>query len=166
MRIEELPFGPVDPFALLGFKEGREDPDLDFDGFGWARVESIELVDGSGAVQTVRDALLVVAHTPDDAVPGPLVLEFWTTWSDEPVAARVGLVPFLEHHVRPLLGRETAVVLVVCNPHGETVARPLWLGARSWIFARGDVIAWLYAGRTFRLEAERWIIQSPELRSP
>lgn len=165
MRIEDLPFGPVEPFTLLGFRAGREDPDLDYAGYGWARVDAIEVADAEGGVRALNDALLVVAHTPDEAEPGPLVLEFWTEWSGESVAVQIGLEPFLEHHVRPLLGRESAVVLVVCNPHGEDVPRPPWLGPRSWVFARGDVTAWLYGGRTFRLEAERWIIQ-PELRCP
>lgn len=161
MRLEDIPFTYAEPFALLGFDETRTEPDDAYEGFGWTRVSGVELVGAeTGKCQRIDDALLVVAHTPDDAEPGSLVLEFWLK-GDPPLAVQVALPPFLDHHVKPLLGPETSIVLVVCNPHRDRIARPSWLGARRFVYAFGDVTAWLVDGMRYRLDAERWILEPP-----
>jgi hypothetical protein len=162
MRLEDLRFEARDPLSLLGIVRGRAEPDLEFAGYGYARVPELELVGADGPSTLVYDALVLALHTPDepDETSTELELEFELELDGELVSALVPLHRFLELAAAPLVGDATDVVLALCNPQSLRPTPPSWLvGPRRLHFATGDVIAWLdeHDGReTIRLHAERW----------
>jgi hypothetical protein len=84
--IADIPFRERDAFALLNLTPGahadaeHEGPDLDYAGFGYARVGELWLATHEDPEpRPVRNVLLLALHTPDDADvhDNELLLEFW-----------------------------------------------------------------------------------------
>ncbi|MBK9036830.1 MAG: hypothetical protein IPL61_37205 [Myxococcales bacterium] len=135
----ELPFGPRPPLELLGLTTDRATIDLDYAGFGWARVDRVWLA-GPTATTAVDDALIVAVHAADDgpALADDVVLEF--ALPDTIVTAR--LSTFLDRWL-PRLPAAPAVVLALCNPHHAAMTAPAAAGDRPVHYGLGPVDAWL-----------------------
>jgi hypothetical protein len=182
--IADIPFRERDPFALLNLTPGvrgvpeldpddeleDEGPDLDYAGFGYARVGEIWLATHDDPEpRPVRHALLLALHTPDDAEAhdGDLLLEFWPEGAgdgadDEPVA-QVMLSRFLGVWLPRISSDERAIVLAVCNPHHTLLSRPPALRSVPIHYPLGDTTSWceepadfLSGGGTLRLLAGAW----------
>lgn len=166
-----IPFDAREPLALLGFRPGREAPDLDYDGFGHARVGHVELVEliehvahVAGARRVVRDARVLALHSPDDAeaLVGDIELEFWV---DDETAIVALLSRFLAARGPGLVAGESAWILALCNPHHARLQRPPGVDLPIY-YALGDVHARLEADHagpwsidqvTLSLHADRWL---------
>jgi hypothetical protein len=196
--IADIPFRERDPFALLNLTPGMrgapgldpgngpdnglddelgddlgdEGPDLDYAGFGYARVGEIWLAThGDPEPRPVRHALLLALHTPDDAEAhdGDLLLEFWPEGAegedgtnDEPVV-QVMLSRFLDVWLPRISSDERAIVLAVCNPHRTLLSRPPALRSVPIHYPLGDTTSWceepadfLAGGGALRLLADAW----------
>ncbi len=161
LRIEDLPFEEREPLALLGIVRGREAPDLDYGGYGFARIDVLDLAGADDRTTEIRDALVLALHTPDDPPSGKtLEIELEVELEGEEVSVIAPLQAFLERRAASIV-EKTEVVLALCNPRGVQPERPSWLtGGRRLHWAKGDVIAWLDVfddGRErIRLQAESW----------
>ena len=181
--IADIPFRERDPFSLLnltagvrgaseldaGVERDDEGPDLDYAGFGYARVGEIWLATHEDPEpRPVRHALLLALHTPDDAEAhdGDLLLEFWpeseSDADDEPVA-QVMLSRFLDVWLPRISSDERAIVLAVCNPHHTPLSRPPALRSVPIHYPLGDTTSWceepadfLAGGGTLSLLADAW----------
>jgi hypothetical protein len=156
--IADIPFRERDAFALLNVTPGEhgdpehEGPDLDYAGFGYARVGEIWLAAHEDPEpRPVRDALLLALHTPDDAQAhdGDLLLEFWPE-SDaaagdeagEDLVVQVMLSRFLEIWLPRISSAERAIVLAVCNPHHTRLVRTPALRGAPIHYPLGDATSW------------------------
>jgi hypothetical protein len=193
--IADIPFRERDPFALLNLTPGvrgapraqlgldaddelheepddelgDEGPDLDYAGFGYARVGEIWLATHDDPEpRPVRHALLLALHTPDDAEAhdGDLLLEFWpepgSEADDEPVV-QVMLSRFLDVWLPRISSDERAIVLAVCNPHHTRLSRAPALRGAPIHYPLGDTTSWreepadfLAGAGTLRLLADAW----------
>lgn len=189
--IADIPFRERDPFALLnltpltpglrGDEVGDEGPDLDYAGFGYARVGELWLATHDDPEpRPVRHALLLALHTPDDAEAhdGDLLLEFWPEGArdqpeggddddeddedDEPVV-QVMLSRFLDVWLPRISSDERAIVLAVCNPHHTLLSRSPSLRSVPMHYPLGDTTSWceepadfLAGGGSLRLLADAW----------
>ncbi|MCR9161035.1 MAG: hypothetical protein ACE37F_11410 [Nannocystaceae bacterium] len=156
LSVADIPFERRDVLELLGLR-GEEAPDEQFDEHGWCRPTEVWLDDGSA--RCVASPLLIAAHTPDEPLPGPLMVELWVEHEGEPLAVRVPWTRFAEERIAPLLGPERDVVVALCNPQGKPLAPPPGLGGRTLHFAEGDVTAWLEpadGAPRISLTAQRW----------
>jgi hypothetical protein len=171
--IVELPFRERDPFALLNLAPGapgdpgRASPDLDYAGYGYARVRELWLAthDDPGPL-SVRDVLLLALHTPDDADvhDGDLLLELEVGADDDDgYAVHVMLSRFLAIWLPRISRDERAIVLAVCNPHHTRVVRPPGLRGVTMYHPLGDVTSWrdepadfLAGPGALRLLADGW----------
>lgn len=166
--IAELPFPERDPLGLLGFDPARREPDLDFYGFGYARVPALVLESRlSGARREVVAPVVFALHSADDgeAYADDVDLEFWIDDDDVPEeeeeAIVVALSLFLERRAAALVGDAPALVLALCNPHAARLRRPPGV-AVPMHYADGDVIAYVDvaddepAAAQVRLVADRW----------
>ncbi len=148
--ILELPFVERAPLDLLGFDGDRDTVDLDYAGFGWARIDRVWLDDGATRV-AVDDALVLALHAADDGevLADDVELEF----ADDGGAVTVLCSTFLDRWL-PRLPATDAIVLALCNPHrARLAARP-----RPIHYGLGAVDAWHdVAADRLRLTAERWL---------
>lgn len=147
--ILELPFAEQEPLALLGFADDRATVDVDYAGFGWARVDRIWLDDGA-TVRPVDDALVIALHSADDGevLADDVELELAVPGG----AVTVLCSAFLDRWL-PRLPATGPLVLALCNPHRARLparSRALHVGL-------GMVDAWhdLDTDR-IRLVAEGW----------
>ena len=141
MALTDLPFEQQPPKPLLGLDVDRDEPDLDFAGFGWGHLPALTPSTPYGA-RRLLDALVFAVHTPDE--PGDaLELEFWLDDGDDAIAAMVPWPLFADRILRPRLGAQREVVLAMCNPNNLRIAAPAWLGSHRLHYAEGDVISWL-----------------------
>ena len=175
--IADLPFDEQDPLTLLGFDVHgeRTDPDMDFYGFGYARVDELWLTcEGDPEpLPPVRDALLLALHVAphdeeedDEPLADDVLLEFWIDEPDgegnDDYALTALLSRFLELWLPRVSSDESAIVLALCNPHGAVIARPSLPGGQPIYYATGDVISWLdepedpAAPAVLRLTADAW----------
>ena len=138
--IGELPFVEGEALEVLGLADAaRTTVDTDYVGFGWARAAQVWLADGDGGV-CVDDALLVAVHAADEgaALPDDVELQF-------ALDAAVVVAPlsrFLDVWL-PRLPATAAIVLVACNPHRASLARPVAAGDRAVWYGLGAVDSWL-----------------------
>lgn len=155
----DLPFPVRDPFELLGFRPGRALPDLDYAGFGHARVPAIELVgDEEGTRTRVLAPQVLALHSADDgaALADDVELEFWV---DPATAIAVPLSLFLRARAPAVIDGSAPVVLALCNPYRAALTRPPALAGPPIYYALGDVIAHLDAP-----EGAAWDLESAEIR--
>ncbi len=148
--IAELPFAERPVLELLRLDDpARTAPDLDYAGFGHARVDRVTLAGAGGG--EVRDARLLALHSADDgeALADDVELEF--VLDDGSVAAL--LSAFLARWLPRVRGDERALVLVMCNPHRATLALALDVPV---YYALGDVTSWLSDDGELELIAETW----------
>jgi hypothetical protein len=180
--VADIPFREHDPFDLLnvtaGAHAGADDgddwgPDLDYAGFGYARVGELWLsTHDSPEPLPVRNALLLALHTPDDARAhqNDLLLEFWIepgtcedVDEDDSQTVTVMLSRFLTVWLPRIASDETAIVLAVCNPHHTRLVRPDGLRSATIHYPLGDVTSWCDEAADFlagpgalRLLADGW----------
>ena len=155
---KDLPFDRKPALELLGLDDPeRTTVDEDFCSSGWGVVPEVVLAGSDGQRTTIEQPLVLALHTPDDAEPGPLELEFWLEEDGEELALRISWDAFARKRVQPLLRPEhTDVVLALCNPDGRPIRRPAWLGDRRLHWAEGDVTSWLDVDGSIRLSARCW----------
>ncbi len=148
--IAALPFVERPALELLALD--REDADPDFDGYGWAKVDQLWLAGEHGWPRRLEDVLVVAIHAADDgaALADDVELDF----AVEDRLVRVRASAFLRDWL-PRLPPAQTIVLVMCNPHGASLARPSGTQARIH-YGAGDVRAWLDPGHRIRLTAEAW----------
>lgn len=179
--VADIPFRERDPLDLLNLSAGahaeadaEEDwgPDLDYAGFGYARVGELWLATHeSPEPLPVRNALLLALHTPDDARAhqDDLLLEFWIepetcegVDEDDSQTITVMLSRFLTVWLPRLASDEAAIVLAVCNPRHTRLVRPAGLRSAPIHYPLGDVTSWydepadFLAAGTLRLLADGW----------
>jgi len=185
--IADIPFRERDPFALLNLTPGRhadpeddgedgpgapdDGPDLDYAGFGYARVGEIWLAaHDDPEPRPVRDVLLLALHTPDDAEAhdGDLLLELWPEATgdqeaDEDLVVQVMLSRFLAVWLPRISSDERAIVLAVCNPCHTRLVRPPALRTVPIHYPLGDATSWreepadfLAGPGALRLLADAW----------
>lgn len=171
--IADIPFRERDPFELLNLTPGEHGdpehagPDLDYAGFGFARVGEIWLAaHDDPEPRPVRDALLLALHTPDDAEAhdGDLLLEFWPEGAPaqpaqpaqidddgdgdhdgDDAVVQVMLSRFLAVWLPRISSDERAIVLAVCNPHHTRLRladRAPALRAVPIHYPLGDTTSW------------------------
>lgn len=152
--IGDLPFVERPVLELLGFEAERETVDLDYAGFGWARVERLWLAtrDGAAAPRRIDRPLVLALHSADDgeALPDDVELEF--VLDDRSVTAR--LSAFLARWL-PRLPAPGPIVLAMCNPHGAVLPPIAAAGGRDVHCAMGPVDAWLHDD-DLHLVADAW----------
>lgn len=156
--IGDLPFVERPLLPLLGFDGARETVDLDYAGYGWARIDRLWLATPDGAPRAVDDALILALHSADDgeAFADDVELEF--ALPDRPVAAL--LSAFLARWL-PRLPAGGPLVLAMCNPHDAIL--PAAAGGRPLHHALGPVDAWLHDD-DLHLVAARWRDAAEEIR--
>ncbi|MBA3539927.1 MAG: hypothetical protein H0T79_09890, partial [Deltaproteobacteria bacterium] len=162
-RIADLPFHERPAIELLDLATDRDAPNLEYAGFGWARVEEVWLANVDGTSQRVANALIVAMHSADDGevLADDIELEFDLPGQPVTVLASVFLAQWL-----PRLPQDAGViVLSICNPHRAVLGRP----AATTVpvhYALGNVTSWLELGENrpdrIRLAAETWCtLQAP-----
>jgi hypothetical protein len=153
--IAELPFTEREIHALLNLDATRDEPDLDYAGYGWARVSRIWLVDERKRERAIDDALVLALHTADDTpeIEDDLELELDLP-GGEAVAVRAS--KFLSVWL-PVLPRDVgAIVFCVCNPHAARLALPAEASA-PLLLPTGDVTSWIDRDTgAIKLMAEAW----------
>lgn len=154
MKIAELPFRERPVRELLNLDGDRDKPDLDYSGYGWARVDGLLLAQ-PGAATIVRDHALVLGlHSSDDGerLRDDIELEF-----ELPDARPVSvLASMFLHHWLPRLPRDaTSIVLALCNPH-HAVLQPILVAQAPIQYAFGDVDSWLDHGRICLAASDSW----------
>jgi len=161
LTIAELPFLERPVIELLNFDDQRTEVDVDYAGYGWARVDRLWLA-GAHDERAIDDAVVLALHSADDGEPlaDDVELEF-----ELPGRASVTVLAsaFLERWL-PRLPSAPHVVLAMCNPH-RAVLRPR--GTAVVHYAQGDVESWLAdedpPDRDARilLAAETWCTLAP-----
>ncbi len=153
--IAELPFHQRPVLELLALDRDRDEPDRDYAGYGWARVEQIWLAAEYAPERLVTDALVLALHSADDGevLAEDVELEFELGARSVTVLAS----QFLERWL-PELPRASAIVLALCNPHRARLHPPA-LVAAPLHYALGEVASWLDPddrGGRIRLAAPTW----------
>ena len=160
LTIAELPFREREVLDLLALDQERDEPALDYAGYGWARVERLWLATHAGPPQPIEDALVLGVHSADDGEAFGHDIELEFELEGRPSVTVLASM-FLERWI-PRLPSASAVVLAMCNPHRATLRRP---GATVAIhYALGDVESWLEldeAGDRIRLTADTWCTLRP-----
>lgn len=168
-RLAQVPLPRLDPLVLLNLHvdaqgRRRDQPDLDFEGYGVAVAPGLVLEADDGTRIDLPAALVLALHSADEQPEGPgieLELDVPDPAGGEPLTVLAPLGAFLRAHL-PALPREPSdVVLALCNPRSASVERPESLDAlRHLHYAHGDVLSWLDVhddGRTqIRLRAHSW----------
>lgn len=154
--IGDLPFHERPVLELLGLTEDRTTIDLDYAGYGWARVDRVWLAD-AGALRAIDDALVIAVHSADDgpALADDVELEFALDGDAAEPAVTALASAFLERWL-PRLPRAAAIVLAMCNPHHARLRPPRAVGTTPLFHGLGDVDSWLdetAAGPQLRLHA-------------
>jgi hypothetical protein len=164
LRIGDLPFHQRPALELLGLTHdlGAATIDVDYTGFGWARVDRLWLTDASSARVPVADALVLGLHSADDSegLSDDIELEFVL----EPGRSVTVLASaFLERWLPRLpITAAGAIVLAMCNPHRARLRSPsLDIAAPATLYhGIGDVDSWLddsdHDGPSLRLTAAEW----------
>ena len=131
MTILELPFHERPVLEVLNLDEDRDQPDRNYAGYGWARVDQIWLDD-----LVVADALVLALHAADDgpAMAEDVVLEFELP---DGTSKQVHASRFLDKWL-PQLPQASAIVLALCNWHHATLPRPPAATVPLY-YATGDV---------------------------
>lgn len=160
LTIAELPFRERPALELLALDRDRAEPDHDYAGYGWARIDRLWLATAAAPPQHIDDALVLALHSADDgeAFADDIELEFELP-GRSPVAVLASL--FLERWL-PRLPRASAIVLALCNPHRATL-RAAGPGVPIH-YGLGDVVAWLELddrGDRIRLTADTWCTLRP-----
>jgi hypothetical protein len=163
-RIGDLPFHPRPPLELLGLTHALGDGvvDVDYTGFGWARVDHLWLADASTRF-ALEDALVLALHSADDGEPlaDDVELEF-VIESDTSVTVLASA--FLERWL-PRLPAASAIVLAMCNPHRAHLTAPAAAGTTPLFHGLGDVDSWLdhadHGTPSLRLTAAGWCTAVP-----
>lgn len=137
MKILELPFRERPVRELLHLDEDRDAPDVEYAGFGWARVDEIWLDE-----QCVRDVLVLALHASDVGTPlaDDIVLGFELAATQSVTALASA---FLDKWL-PALPRTDVVVLALCNPHRAELRKPA--AAPTLYYADGNVDSWIDYG--------------------
>jgi hypothetical protein len=160
VKIRDLPFRerPVLELLALDHPE-RAEPDLDYAGFGWARVPSIYLQRGDrDDLVRVDDALVIAVHSADDAPAHADDLDLEFDLGAGRAGAAVMASAFLDAWLPALPRDAAATVVVACNPHRATLRRPA-AASGPLHYAHGDVIAWLDEDLDrIRLAADAWLV--------
>jgi hypothetical protein len=156
LTIAELPFIERPVIELLALDVDRDEPDPDYAGYGFAKIDRVMLV-GDAGKRIVEDALLVAVHSSDDGEVLANDIELELDLPDGELSSVTVLASrFLEVWL-PKLPNASAIVLVMCNPHRARLAGPAWPVPIH--YALGDVESWqdLDDPRTgIRLVAETW----------
>lgn len=167
--VRDLPFRERPVLDLLGLTEARDTLDLDYTGFGWARIDQLWLADATSG-RAVDDVLLLALHAADAglALADDVELEFVLDPNADPAAAERSVTAmasvFLERWL-PVLPPASAIVLAMCNPHGARLRPPRAAGTTPLYHGIGDVDSWLDptpTGDRLRLQAASWQRRSPE----
>jgi hypothetical protein len=160
--ISEIPFVERDALELLNLDEYRDEPDLEYYQYGFARVDRLCLLERDAPEPLiVRDALLLALHSADEgeAFERDIELEFFVDEVADDYSVTALLSDFLERRLPELVSDELAIVLVLCNPYNAIVPKPDIVGATPMYFALGDVESWVDvdSGRPFiQLVADSW----------
>lgn len=161
--IADLPLRERPPKELLGVgtAPSHDAINLDYTGYGWARIRPIWL-DGTSSprsLERIDDALLLALHSADDAeaMVDDIELEFALDDIEPGAAVSVLLSAFLDCWL-PRLPSAPAIVLALCNRH-RALLRPR--PAAPIFHGLGDVDAWLDQGAPgeedrLRLVADAW----------
>ena len=146
VRIADIPFRERPAHELLALD--RDEPDPDYAGYGWAKVDRVWLDSPHGFRRRLDDVLVIAIHAADDgaARPDDVELDFEI---DGGVVATADATAFVAQW-RPRLPAAQHTVLVMCNPHRAQLAIP---GVHYGV---GDVRAWLDPGDRIRLAADAW----------
>lgn len=149
--IAEIPFHERDALELLGLAELRDERDgidKEYDEYGYSRVELLSL-HGSDRAEArrepliIRNALILAMHSADEGevIDDDIELEFFAEEVEEDYSVTVLLSEFLPKWLPQISADERAIVLVLCNPHRATIARPAALSNTPLYYALGDVEA-------------------------
>jgi len=168
--IGDLPFHRRPALELLGLTHELGDGviDVDYAGFGWARVDRLWLADATSRVE-IADALVLALHAADDGerfaddVELEFVLDPTTPGGSVTVLASAFLGRWL-----PRLPRASAIVLAMCNPGHARLRAPAAAGTAPLIHGMGAVDSWLDGGDvapSLRLTATAWCTVAP-VRTP
>lgn len=164
--IGDLPFHRRPALELLGLTRevGAGTIDVDYTGFGWARVDRLWLADASSRFE-VADALVLALHSADDGehLADDVELEFVIDPTTPGGSVTVLASAFLEHWL-PRLPGASAIVLAMCNPGHARLRAPSVAGTAPLFHGMGDVDSWLELsdeGRSLRLTAAEWCTVVP-----
>lgn len=159
--IGDLPFHRRPVLELLGLTHelGAGTIDVDYTGFGWARVDRLWLADASSRFE-VADALVLALHSADDGelLADDVELEFVVDPTTPGGSVTVLASAFLERWL-PRLPAASAIVLAMCNPGHARLRAPSVAGAAPLFHGIGDVDSWLDVsddGPSLRLTAAAW----------
>jgi hypothetical protein len=162
-RIADLPITEHPPLDLLALTEERLAPDVDYAGFGWTWIDSLELSAPARPSVVIPRALVLALHSAEvdnDPDAHDIELEF----DVDGALFRAPLSRVLEVHL-PRLPGAADVVLALCNPEDIVVRAPVGAVGRIH-YALGDVTSWLDrdqgGGERIRLAAKRWSIATPD----
>ncbi len=161
LTIAELPVHERPVLELLRFDPQRTTVDVEYAGYGWAKLDRLWLSTGrpdEDPLRAIDDVLVLALHSSDDAeaLPDDIELEF--ELPDRPpvsVLASVFLARWL-----PKLPRASQIALALCNPHRATLRAPASVPLH---YALGDVESWLQEDPEPRiiLAAETWCTLQP-----
>lgn len=165
MNIGDLPFHCRPALELLGLTHnlghelGAGTIDVDYTGFGWARVDRLSLTDDSSRVE-LEDVLVLALHSADDGelLADDVELEFVVDPTTPGGSVTVLASAFLERWL-PRLPGASAIVLAMCNPGHARLPAPNVAGAAPLFHGMGDVDSWLDdsdEGPSLRLTAAAW----------
>lgn len=161
--IGELPFRRREALDLLNLLADRDAPEVDYTGFGYARVDGVTLEERAGGRRRVRGAWVLAVHCAESELDAAgarddVELEFFVEEVAAGYSVTAPLSAFLTTWVPRLLGAGGAgvVVLALCNPRRVVVRRPPVLGATPLVYAFGEVDSWLDPDGSVRLVADRW----------
>lgn len=156
--IAELPFHARNALELLHLDVAREGLDLEYTGYGWARVDKIWLETRSGSARAVDDVLLLALHSTED--PSPLErdieLEFFVDAVGKDYSVTVRLSDFLARWLPRLRGDEKAIVLALCNPRRARLGAPAAAADIPVYYGHGDVDSWRQRSE-LSLVADTWL---------
>lgn len=165
MNISDLPFHERPELELLGLthqlgrEQGADAIDVDYTGFGWARVDRLWLADASSRFE-VEDALVLALHSADDGecLADDVELEFVLDPTTPGGSVTVLASAFLDRWL-PRLPAAGAIVLAMCNPGHARLRAPDVAGTAPLFHGMGDVDSWLDdtdEGPSLRLTAAAW----------
>lgn len=164
--IGDLPFHRRPVLELLGLTHELGDGviDVDYTGFGWARVDRLWLADASSRLE-VADALVLALHSADDGerFAEDVELEFVVDPTRPDGSVTVLASAFLERWL-PRLPGASAIVLAMCNPGHARLRAPAVAGTTPLFHGTGDVDSWLDdgdEGASLRLTATAWCTALP-----
>jgi hypothetical protein len=166
MNLGDLPFQQRPVLELLGLTHelGAGTVDVDYTGFGWARVDRLWLADASSRFE-VEDALVLALHSADDGEhrADDVELEFVLDPAAADGSVTVMAGAFLACWL-PRLPGASAIVLAMCNPGHARLRAPDGAATTPLFHGLGDVDSWLDdsdQGPALRLTAAAWCSAVP-----